>query len=327
MERESRNARALHEGRKFSYDRVSAYRARFIDPDTGHFYPHLVRDRVCPVCGGGDHAVAFVKDGGTTVKCLGCTMVFLNPCFTDEALADYYKNLDTGQADITARESDFYREIYALGLTLLGERRAPPGTLLDVGCSSGFLLDNARARGWTTLGIELGLSEAALAKERGHEVYTKPLEQVELERPVDAITMWDVFEHVPDGRSLWKAIDRSLSRGGVVFMQIPNSDSLAARVMREHSRMHDGLEHVNLYNPHTIRLLADSVGYDVVAMRSVISEASVLQNFLHYEDGYFGSSTFDTKVLGLLDERTIHEHLLGYKLQVVLARRGEFAAQ
>ncbi len=319
MEGESRNARTLHQGRKFSYDRVSAYRARFIDPATGRFYDRLLRTRDCPVCGGSDHVEAFTKDGGTTVRCMTCSMVFLNPCFTDEALAEYYRDLDTGQADITALESDFYRAIYGRGLDLIeGHRRG--GAVLDIGCSSGFFLDLARARGWSTVGIELGLAEAELARAKGHQIHTRPIEELALGRKLDAISMWDVFEHIPDGRRFWSVLDANLAPGGVVFLQIPNSDSLAARIMREHSRMHDCLEHVNLYSPATIRRFADSVGYTVAAMQSVISEASVLNNYLHYEDPYFGSSAHGTTLLDLIDEPTLHAHLLGYKLQIVLAR-------
>lgn len=320
MKQESQDARRLHLGRKFSYERLTRYRARFIDPATGRFYPHLLRSRACPVCDGTDHVEVFVKDGGTTVKCLACTMVFLNPCFTEEALAHYYRDLDSGQAEIVAREGDFYREIYGLGLASI-ERHASPGTLLDIGCSSGAFLDLARERGWRTLGIEPGLHEAELARARGHEVTNARLDELDAGAQFDVVSLWDVFEHIPDGRRYWQAIDRHLSPRGVVLLQIPNSDALAARMLREHCHMHDGLEHVNLYNPSTIRRFAESVGYRVLELASVISEISVINNYLHYEDPYFGSSSFGPDLLGLIDEQAIHEKLLGYKLQVVFGRR------
>lgn len=319
MREESADARKLHEGRQFSYERVSAYRAGFIDPATGRFFASLLRERDCPVCGASEHAVVFERDGGTTVKCLDCSMIFLNPCFNEAALEAYYRDLDTGQAQITSNESDFYREIYGLGLDLI-EGYQPSGRILDVGCSSGFFLDVARGRGWNTIGIEPGLREAELAREKAHEIHTLPISRVSFAQKMNVVTLWDVFEHIPDGRTYWEQIDAILAPDGLVFLQIPNSDSLAARIMREHSRMHDCLEHVNLYSPATIRLFAESVGYKVAEMRSVISEASVLNNYLNYESPYFGSSSFGTVVLGLLDEATIHDNLLGYKLQVVLCR-------
>jgi len=320
MKTESRNARALHESRKFSYERVAAYRARFIDPRTGRFHEHLLRRRACPVCDSEEYAEIFEKEGGTMVKCLRCSMIFLNPCFTDEALADYYRDLDSGQAEITALEDDFYSDMYNLGLDMI-EALRPPGAILDVGCSSGFFLNNARSRGWATTGIDLQIREAEMARGKGHEIHTTSLAALQLPQRFDAIALWDVFEHIPDGRGFWSHLDRNLAPDGVVFLQIPNADSLAARVMREHSHMFDCLEHSNLYGPATIGLFAESVGFNPRDIRSVISEVSVLNNFLHYEDPYFGSSRYGTTVLDLLGESTIHENLLGYKLQIALTRK------
>ena len=82
--------------------------------------------------------------------------------------------------------------------------------------------------------------------------------------------------------------------------------------------MFDGLEHVNLYNRSTIEKIADSCGLEVLSMSSVISEIGVINNYLSYEDPYFGGSTNTREVPGLINEEEMHKTLQGYKLQVVL---------
>ena len=66
-------------------------------------------------------------------------MVFTNPVFKDEALSEYYTYLDTGQGEIVANESLFYREIFSKGLRMI-EKIQNNGLILDIGCSTGELL-------------------------------------------------------------------------------------------------------------------------------------------------------------------------------------------
>jgi SAM-dependent methyltransferase len=47
----------------------------------------------------------------------------------------------------------------------------------------------------------------------------------------DVVTLWDVLEHVSSPTRALKVVHRWLKPGGWLFMNLPNSDSLAARVM------------------------------------------------------------------------------------------------
>lgn len=247
-------------------------------------------------------------------------MVYLNPIFKESALDEYYRKLETGQAIVVHGESDFYTEIYKKGLRSIS-KFVPRGKILDIGCSSGFFLDIAKRAGWKTYGIEVQEVEVKLCRGKGHILYTKKLEELNLREKFDVITLWDVFEHMPNGKEQLALFKTKLAPGGVIFMQIPNSDALAAKVMRERCNMFDGLEHVNLYNPRAIKLIAQKMGLRVRNMETVISEIAVLNNYLHYEDPYFGNMSYRDKLLNIVSPRLIHKNLLGYKMQVVLARK------
>ena len=112
-----------------------------------------------------------------------------------------------------------------------------------------------------------------------------------------------------------------LSDKGVIFLQIPSSDSLAAKILREHCNMYDGLEHVNLYGVETIKHLVDKCGLEVISLKTVISEIGVINNYLNYEDPYLGSTTNKEFIPNLIDERKLHETLQGYKIQIILGRK------
>lgn len=312
-------AKALHQGRQFMYDIGAAYHARFINPATGLCRDEFLEERrACPVCGSADQRHLFNKGGGSHVLCNACSMVYLAPVFTDDALFDFYTNNNTIQSDVVSNEGNFYSRIYSKGLRTI-ERHVTGRTILDIGCSSGVFLDIARAAGWETCGIELNQAEAAISA-RKHTVHQMRLEDLPEDLLFDAITMWDVIEHIKDGAALLQAIQKHLKTDGMFFLQTPSSDSLAARVMQEKCNIYDGIEHVNIYNPRTIRLLAGNNAMTVKHMETVISEIPILVNYLHYQDPYLGETPHHNSVLGLVNENQLHEKLLGYKMQAVLAK-------
>lgn len=320
MENESKNAKKLHEQKQATYVLVEEYHKKFIDPTTGRMFNHLKEERNCPVCNSTSSTHILDKSASTYVKCNDCTMVYLNPILNQQATIDYYTNLNTGQGDIVSADSRFYSEIFTMGLDSIEEYREQPGSILDIGCSTGFFLDIAKGKGWRTAGIELGVDEAAIAEAKGHGLFKNTIDQLDPEEKFDTITMWDVLEHIPDGINQLRIIKEHLNEKGILFFQIPNSDALAAKIMRGACRMFDGLEHTNLYNPKTVTLLAKKSGYTIKNIKSVISEIAVTNNFLDYLDPYFGTSQYENKVLNLLDDKFIHENMIGYKLQVTLEK-------
>jgi hypothetical protein len=68
----------------------------------------------------------------------------------------------------------------------------------------------------------------------------------------------------------------------------------------------------------TLKLVVESCGFKVVDMRTVISEIAVLNNYLSYDNPYFGYSNYGPKLMGFIDESQLHEELCGYKIQAVI---------
>jgi 2-polyprenyl-3-methyl-5-hydroxy-6-metoxy-1,4-benzoquinol methylase len=318
MKTESDFAISQHHNRKKSYDKIKDYHKQYIDEKTGLVFENKTIKRKCPVCTADNFRTLFHKSGGTYVKCNECTMVYLNRILNPEELTNYYIHLDTGQGDNVEREADFYREIYGLGLQKIS-KFGNMGNLLDIGCSTGFFLDMVKHDGWNTFGIELGEEEGQRAIDKGHTIYRQLINKLNTDEKYDAITMWDVFEHIPDGKSTLNAISSFLNPNGVLFMQIPNSGSIATRIMQDESHMFDGIEHVNLYNPETIKLIVQNNGFEILSLETVISELAVLKNYLNYEDPYFGKEK-GADFLGLLDGNEVNRNLLGYKIQILLRK-------
>jgi SAM-dependent methyltransferase len=300
-----------------------ANHARYLDHNTGKFHQKHLEDRNCPACGHAESRYLLSKSGGTYVVCSECDMVFLNPALKDSELIAYYTTNHSVQSEIVASDEPFYRNLYETGLghisSIINRSGIQARRILDVGCSSGSFLNIAREQGWQTFGLELNDSEIKAAIRAGHQVLQTTIERASFEERFEAITLWDVFEHIKDGLSFLSATRRLLAPGGLVFIQSPSRDSLAARVMREHCNMFDGLEHVNLYGENQLSVLAQRAGFRVVHYSCVISEVGVMNNFLNYEDPYSGTSTDTTTLLGALDGEQILKMKLGYKFQACLS--------
>ena len=290
----------------------------YIDPSTGLFDEKYTHARNCPVCDSARETELFFVRGGRYVKCCECGLVYLNPVFTDEALELFYRGNHVVQSQVVEEDSVFYTKLYEKGLRQVMDQRDGVGNLLDVGCSSGCFLAIAKRHGWNAVGIELNNLEAGLAKKKGFDVYSDIQSYKQKGKQVDVITLWDVFEHIKDGKTFLLESRRLLTEKGVVFLQIPISDSLAARIMQEHCNMFDGMEHVNIYGKKALTRLAEVCGMEMVSYTTVISEFHVLNNYINYEAPYSGSFSVKDKLFGVLNEADILTAELGYKAQVVI---------
>jgi len=113
------------------------------------------------------------------------------------------------------------------------ERHTSRGTLLDLGCWVGFLLAEARERGWDGLGVEPSEFASRYARERlGLDVVTGDLMKAELpERHFQAVFMGDVIEHLPNVGAALDRVASLLRADGVLALALPDAGSRVARVM------------------------------------------------------------------------------------------------
>ncbi|MFA5023407.1 MAG: class I SAM-dependent methyltransferase [Patescibacteria group bacterium] len=289
---------------------------RYMDVGKQVFDAKFTESRNCPICGSSDADFLLYKSGGYYVKCPGCSLIFTNPVFKDDELKAYYESNHNLQSVVVEEDSVFYDTLYNSGLDII-EKHTVGLRVLDIGCSSGQFLKCASKRGHDVVGIELNETEAEQARAACFNVVN---DVNELHGCFDAITMWDVLEHIKDGKTFIKSLLNRLNEGGVVFIQTPNVYSLASRIMQCKCNMFDGLEHVNLYGEKAIGALAELVGMEIKHLSTVIAEIPVINNYLNYEDPYTGSFTNDKLVLGI-NKDEILESKLGYKLQVLLKRK------
>ncbi len=112
---------------------------------------------------------------------------------------------------------------------LLTRLLGKPGRLLDVGSGDGRFLRAARAADWRGLGCEIVEPAAALARDQ--VVFVGSLEATREEPLFDAITFWDVLEHVSDPAALISNAAARLRPGGLVAVSMPNVRGTSSRML------------------------------------------------------------------------------------------------
>lgn len=316
-------ARQFHQltNRNEIIDIIDSYDLQFLDVKNGMLKESLAKWRNCPVCTNNDYEVSFVKKGFRYCRCRHCNMLYVNPILHEHTSLDAYQYGEVSNKVLEVLLSKTQREFdqpkFLKALELIEE--ITPATsgrrLLDVGCSVGHFLEVARSLKWNGMGIELNEAAADHAESKGFQVIRRPL-VVGLfpAESFDVVTMWDVLEHIPDPEYILGVIEEILAPDGLFCLIVPNADALAARIMREKCTMFRGSSHVNIFNRHTLSSLMERLGFECRNMISLIGEINVINNWLSYQDPYRGDSIEKKSVLNLINEKTMHENFLGYKL-------------
>jgi SAM-dependent methyltransferase len=207
---------------------------------------------------------------GRILRCGNCRFAFRAFRPTEDELAQLYAN-----ADVTAYERELpYRKRTALTYHRIVSRHFPtPGSILDIGCASGFFLKGMADAGWKVCGIEPSAAQFQLARETlGPDAFllNTTLQEAQLTCRFDAITFWDVLEHMSEPVSFLACCASLLKPDGRVFFTVPNIDSWIARLMGNRWPMLLA-EHVNHFTPKSVRLCCErgGLGIENIGLRAV----------------------------------------------------------
>lgn len=142
---------------------------------------------------------------------------------------------------------------FAARLALL-EAPRPGARLLDVGCGPGAGVEAARRAGWDAYGLDSSLQAVSLARRRhGERVRAGTVE----DRPFpegffDAITSYDLIEHVHAPRKFAASLAALLRPGGRILIATPNCESLLSRLTGRRWVSYKIPEHVIFFSPSTL---------------------------------------------------------------------------
>lgn len=193
----------------------------------------------CAACGAAGAQVHFEKAGTAILRCGDCELLFCPDEPTTEQAAELYGEEyffgGTGEyADYLAEEPS-HREYGRRVLRRMGDFGLTAGALFDVGCATGFFLDEARKQGWRVAGCDVSPYAGKLARERlGLDVQVGNfLDLPAPSRPYDVVSLLNVLPHIAQPAQVEQKLRTMVRPGGHVLIETWNSESWVARALGE----------------------------------------------------------------------------------------------
>ena len=145
------------------------------------------------------------------------------------------------------------------------ELNRPFGSILDIGCGSGWFLARAKQAGFRVRGVEVGSLPVQILKEKGFEVECGSLEAVPHNWRPDVVTLFEVLEHLPDPADFLAKI-RQRFQNSTFILSVPSP-----RRWTKGGNHRDAADyppnHLTRWNPESLRRVLACAGYSKVEVK------------------------------------------------------------
>ena len=186
---------------------------------------------VCIACSSTDSKIFWSDQIRSVRHCRSCDLLFVFPQPDGDTLhnqfqSDYFSHNGSAGRRLEL-EFEVWRKPTVTRIARLIHGLKPSGTLLDVGCASGEMLQHFREAKWELYGVEPSAMAFARARERFadnprvhlfncylHEVSTEP-------KSVDVVTVLESLYYMPDPRRELSYVARTLKDDGFLAIAVP----------------------------------------------------------------------------------------------------------
>jgi len=193
------------------------------------------------------------------VRCEGCGLVYSAEILSDEDLQDLYaeSSFVFGEYSSVLRR-DYWRPLAGMAARLSG------ASALEVGCSSGFFLDELLDRGLGRVaGVEPSESAREAASPRVRGTIRPGLFRGRAsvgDESFDLVCSFHTLDHVSDPIQVLSDCLDVARPGALVYVVTHDVEALQAKVLGERSPIID-IEHVYLFNRSTLARTLERAGF------------------------------------------------------------------
>jgi 2-polyprenyl-3-methyl-5-hydroxy-6-metoxy-1,4-benzoquinol methylase len=130
------------------------------------------------------------------------------------------------------------------------------GKVLDIGCGTGEFLYYMKRKKWKTYGIEVSKQLVKIAKGMSKAtIYETRLMQFKPKLKFDVITMWHVFEHLPNPESVIKKLSKILADDGTLVIEVPHGNSFSYKLFKRNWTLLLVPQHLHFWTESAFRIL------------------------------------------------------------------------
>lgn len=222
---------------------------------------------------GNVHDTAFNNPGVfPIVKCQRCGLIYLRDRPAPDEMIHYYpseyKPYRKAIQDEPSKLMRWARRRNIQKKRKILDNYTPkiPGSILDVGCSTGIFLDEMQQAGWQTFGIEINPDAIEYARHRfGLEIFQGTLISSNFTPDsFDVITFWDVIEHTYNPLETLQYANKILNGEGVIVLTLPNWESLDRKLFGLSWIGYDAPRHLFVFPERPLAEMLNKAGFKII---------------------------------------------------------------
>jgi len=214
----------------------------------------------CPACGGDRPQVVFRKQGFGFNRCAECTHLYVSPRLRSE----YSAQLAVESAETAYDPFLETQKIYAESICRTLSQYSTGQRLLDLGHGAGYLMLMARAYGFQVYGVDA----SAVSSDALKPVFGDRLQQMHVDEQTlpwgnfDQAVMSHVLEHMAKPRQTLPKVHAALNSGGLLYVAVPDSESLQFRVFGKKWDAVSPIAHPQFFNQESLSRLLRDTGFE-----------------------------------------------------------------
>jgi len=246
--------------------------------------------RTCNLCGNSSLEIALItKDNFyknnkkyKLFRCKICDLYQQNPIPSEKEILSFYPDNYLGNFVDAQSYSNltflykFKRFVYKINMSIFYRyereskeilqyqklKKIANVNVLDIGCGSGKLLIALSNYNFKLFGIDIDPEPIKVLKENynidGDAVF---FSNFSTDKKFDIIFAYHFLEHVSDPTLTLQKMKNLLKPGGLLFLRVPNIDSLSYKIFGKYSVILDQPRHIFMFSPKTLENFLEKVEF------------------------------------------------------------------
>lgn len=252
----------------------------------------------CDLCGSNSHSLLFqtydmryeTREVFSLLQCTRCGLVVTKPKLDLQDLGRYYPEGYHSRCNRPGPSAPLRERLFhAIGRRVNPGHleKFPPGRVLDVGCGTGAASRRLTEMGHEVVGVEFDSNAAEIAAKSGIEVRHEDFMETDLEaESFDVVIMRHSLEHLQNPLRALKKAHRLLGRFGILYICVPNIDSLGSKIFGRYWFPIEVPRHLTHFSIKTLGQALQAVGFEIVkVMYDYSSEPRIIVESLNYIAG------------------------------------------
>lgn len=219
----------------------------------------------CPLCEGTEAFSAYAFPPYEVMRCHACNFHYLSPRLKEAEMLNrysddnYFSSEDLGYTSYSDQEKSL-QATFARFLRKLHKKGLTGGSLLEVGCGYGYLLEEATPFFDKRTGVEFSQSAAERAKQVADQVYCGDIDQLHPDERYNCIILTHVLEHIYRPKEFLKKLISHLMPGGSLVVAVPDMGSFWRLAMQRRWPSFKIPEHILFFNRRSLFQIMTETG-------------------------------------------------------------------